>query len=120
MNIIEGDFQGRSGRIINAAFRGSVFEIYTGMVGKKTYKVPADIETLKLLNKDEKRTARRTILLIILSLIVVGLIITIPLFIIWKKVDFAIGIKTKDGKKFITQGDASDWKVVKNTLVLGY
>ena len=119
MKIIEGDFAGSSGRIINAAFQGSIFEIKTGMIGTTKFKIPKDIETIKLLNKDEQRTIGQLIVLILLALTIFGLIIAIPLFVIWKRIDFTIGVKTKDGRKFVAQGDANDWKVVKKFIGLG-
>ncbi len=119
MKIIEGDFAGNNGRVINAAFQGPMLEIRTGMVGTKKYKIPKDVETIKLLNKDEKRTVGQLLVIIILAVTLIGLILAIPLFIIWKRIDFTVGIKGKDGKKFVAQGDASDWKVLKKFVGLG-
>ena len=119
MKIIEGDFVGNKGRIINYAFQGAIFEIHSGIISAIKYKIPKDIETIKLLNKDEKRTVGQLIVLIILGITIIGLLLAIPLFFIWKRIDFTIGVKTKDGKKFIAQGDASDWNVVKKFVGLG-
>ncbi len=119
MKIIEGDFVGNKGRIINAAFQGAIFEIQSGVISTTKYKIPKDIETIKLLNKDEKRTAGQLIVLIILGITIIGLLLAIPLFVIWKRIDFTIGVKTKDGKKFVAQGDASDWSIVKKFVGLG-
>jgi len=119
VKIIEGDFSGSKGRVINAAFQGPVFEIRSGMLATQKYKIPKDIETLKLLNKDEKRTIGQLIILIILGITIIGLLLAIPLFVIWKRIDFTIGVKTKDGKKFVAQGDAADWKIVKKYVGLG-
>jgi hypothetical protein len=119
MKIIEGDFSGSTGRIIDAVFEGPRLEIKTGMFESKKYKLPNDIETIKLLNKDEQRTIGQLIILIILAVTIIGLILAIPLFVIWKRIDFTIGVKTKDGKKFVAQGDANDWKVAKKFIGLG-
>jgi len=119
MKIIEGDFVGNKGRIINYAFQGAIFEIQSGVISATKYKIPKDIETIKLINKDEKRTVWQLIVLIILGITIIGLLLAIPLFVIWKRIDFTIGVKTKDGKKFIAQGDASDWNVVKKFVGLG-
>ena len=100
MNIIEGDYSGSKGRVINAAFQGPMLEIRSGMVGTKKYKLPKDVETVKLLSKDEKRTVGQLLILILLAVTLIGLILAIPLFIIWKRIDFTVGIKCKDGKKF--------------------
>tara|TARA_Y100001933_G_C18663753_1_gene423915 strand:- start:32 stop:406 length:375 start_codon:yes stop_codon:yes gene_type:complete len=119
MNIIEGDYSGSKGRVINAAFQGPMLEIRSGMVGTKKYKLPKDVETVKLLSKDEKRTVGQLLILILLAVTLIGLILAIPLFIIWKRIDFTVGIKCKDGKKFVAQGDAADWKVIKKFVGLG-
>ncbi len=119
MKILEGDFAGSKGRVINAAFQGPLLEIHTGMLGTIKYKIPKDVETIKLLNKDEKRTVGQLLILIILALTLIGLILAIPLFVIWKRIDFTVGVKTKDGKKFTAQGNASDWKILKKYVGLG-
>ncbi|MFH0801429.1 MAG: hypothetical protein V2A78_03460 [bacterium] len=119
MKIIEGDFVGSNGRIINAVFQGPIFEIKSGILETTKYKIPKDIEIIKLLNKDEKRTIGQLISLILFAATILGLIIAIPLFVIWKRIDFTIGVKTKDGKKFVAQGDASDWNIVKKYIGLG-
>lgn len=119
MKIIEGDFAGGTGRIINAIFKGPVFEIKTGIMQSTTYSIPQDIETLKLLNKDEQRTIGQLLIIVILAVTVIGLLLAIPLFILWKRVTFTIGVKTRDGKKFVAQGDGDDWKIAKKFIGLG-
>lgn len=119
MKIIEGDYSGKKARVINAAFQGPVFQIWTGMIETKKYRIPQDIETVKLLNKDEKRTVVQLVILIILAVTIIGLVLAIPLFVIWKRIDFTFGVKTKDGKKFIAQGDASEWRILKKYVGLG-
>lgn len=119
MKIIEGDFAGSTGRVVNAVLKGPIFEIKSGIMQATSFRIPKDIETLKLLNKDEQRTAGQLAIIIIFAITLYGLIIAIPLFILWKRIDFTIGVKTKDGKKFIAQGDASDWKLAKKFIGLG-
>lgn len=119
MKIIEGDFAGSTGRVVNAVLKGPIFEIKSGIMQSTSFRIPKDIETLKLLNKDEQRTAGQLAIIIIFAITLYGLIIAIPLFILWKRIDFTIGVKTKDGKKFIAQGDASDWKLAKKFIGLG-
>ena len=117
MKIIEGDFAGSKGRVINDVFRGAMIEIRTGIAGTTKYKIPKDVETVKLLNKDEKYTAGQLIILIILAITIIGPILA--LFVISKRIDFTVGIKGKDGKKFVAQGDPSDWKILKKYVGLG-
>jgi len=118
MKIIEGDFSGSKCLVRKVVFQGAIFEIRSGIIGTQKYKIPKDIETIKLLNKDEQRTVGQLIILIILAITIIGLL-AIPFFVIWKRIDFTIGVKTKDGKKFIAQGDAADWKIIKKFVGLG-
>lgn len=118
MKIIEGDFFGSKCCVRKVVFQGAIFEIRSGIIGTQKYKIPKDIETIKLLNKDEQRTVGQLIILIILAITIIGLL-AIPFFVIWKRIDFTIGVKTKDGKKFIAQGNAADWKIVKKFIGLG-
>lgn len=119
MEIIEGDFQGRRGRIVKGVLSGAMFQISTGLMKSTEYKIPADIVTLKLLSKAESRTIGQLIILLLLAITLIGLPIALLLFLVWKRVAFTIGVKTKDGKKFIAQGDAADWKTVKGFIGLG-
>lgn len=119
MEIIEGDFHGRTGRIVKGVMAGAMFQISTGLMQSVEYKIPSDIATLKLLSKDERRTFGQLIILLLLAITIIGIPIAILAFIIWKRVTFTIGVRTKDGKKFIAKGDAADWKTVKGYVGLG-
>ena len=77
MKIIEGDFVGRKGSI-TYGFQGPIFEIRLGILDTKKYKLPKDIETIKLLNKDEQRTVGQLIIIILLAITLIGLILAIP------------------------------------------
>lgn len=119
MKVIEGDFAGSQGRIVNAAFQGSVIEIRTGMVSTEKFKLPQDVDVFKLINKDEQRTVFQLLIILILAVTLIGLILAIPLFVIWKRITFTVGVRTKNGKKFVIQGDANDWKIAKKYVGLG-
>lgn len=119
MEIIEGDFKGRTGRIVRGVIAGAMFQISTGLMQSTEYKIPADVVTIKLLSKDERRTFGQLLVLLLLAATLIGIPIAIFAFIIWKKVTFTIGVRTRDGKKFIAQGDSSDWKTVKGFVGLG-
>lgn len=119
MKIIEGDYAGKKGRVIKAAFGGHIIEVRSGVIGTTKYKLLKDVETIKLLNKDESRTVGQYILILLLAFTLIGLILAIPLFFIWKKVDFTVGIKAKDGKKFVAQGNSKDWIVLKKYVGMG-
>lgn len=119
MDIIEGDFQGRTGRIVKGVLAGPMFQISTGLMQSVEYKIPADIATIKLLSKDERRTFGQLVVLVLLALTIIGFPVAILAFFLWKRVTFTIGVRTRDGKKFIAQGDASDWKTVKGYVGLG-
>lgn len=119
MRIIEGTFAGSNGRIVRSVLKGPVFEIKTGIMQSKTYAIPKDIETFKLISKDEQRTLGQLIIILLLAITIIGLLLAIPLFILWKRITFTVGVKTRDGSKFIASGDASDWKIAKQYIGLG-
>lgn len=119
MKIIEGDFNGCGGRMINDVFKGPILEIMTGFMTKKTIKIPSEISTIKLLHKDDKKNTGQNLLIIILALTLIGIPIAILLAILWKNVDFSVGIKTNEGHKFVLQGNSSDWTVIKKYIGLG-
>ena len=119
MLILEGDFQGKTGRVVNAAFKGPIIEISTGLLSSTSFKLPDDIATLKLLNKDERRTFGQLLITLLLAVTLIGVPIAIFVFLIWKRIVFTVGVKTRSGTKFILQGDASDWKILKRFVGLG-
>lgn len=96
-----------------------MFQISTGLMKSVEYKIPAEITTLKLLSKDERRTFGQLIILLLLAVTIIGIPVAILVFIMWKRVTFTIGVKTRDDKKFIAQGNAADWKAVKGFVGLG-
>jgi len=36
-----------------------------------------------------------------------------------KGIVFTVGVKTKDGKKYVAQGNKEDWKVARNFIGVG-
>jgi len=119
MRIIEGDFSGKSGQIIKGVLSGAKFQISTGLISSTEYKIPSEISTIKLLSKDERRTFAQLLVALLVGITIVGIPIAILIMIVWKKIDFTVGVKTKDGKKFIARGDTADWKTVKGYIGLG-
>jgi hypothetical protein len=119
MHIIEGDFQGRSGRFMNTAFKGPIIKISTGMMQSVEYKVPTDIATLKLLHMDQRLTFGRFIVIVLLGITLIGLLLAIHLLIVWRHVDFSVGIMTKDGNKFVARGNSNDWAIAKKYVGMG-
>lgn len=92
-----------SGTIVADVFKGDIMKI-----SGELYKFPNDFDTIKLINKDERRPLG---MIILLMLTVIGIPIALILAIAWKKINASVGIKLKNGKKFIASCDASEWKV---------
>ena len=119
MRIIEGDYNGETAKVSKYMFQDPTIEIKTGVFRSKKFKVPQDFKTLKLLNKDEKRTVMQLLVLLILAITIIGLLLAIPLFVIWRDVSFTIGIETNDGTKFVAQGDSAEWKILQKFIGVG-
>jgi|GEM_PF-5793350 len=119
MKILEGNYQGKEASIVRAVGRGPMLRIRANMLSVPAFRIPSEFETLKLINKDESRTAGQFILILLLGITVIGLPIAILLFLFWKRVDFSVGMKTKTGEKFVAQGNAGEWKVLKKYIGIG-
>jgi hypothetical protein len=119
LKILEGDFAGSSASVIKAVGRGPMLRIHTGMMSNKSFRIPSEFTKLKLLNKDESRSAGQFLIIIILAFTLIGIPIAILLALFWKNVDFSIGLHTESGEKFVAQGNASEWKVLKKFVGVG-
>lgn len=115
MRVIDGDFKGKSGRVVKDVFRGAVVQ-----VGGETYSLKKDVKRCKELSRSEERTFFQFVILLLLALTVVGIPIAILLFILWKRISFTAGIETNCGKKFIFQSnDRAEFKTVRQFFGMG-
>lgn len=119
MKIIEGDFAGRSGRIVKSALSGPIIQVSTGLASSVSFKIPSDVLVIKLLSKEEGRTLGQMVVILLVAATLYLIPVAIALFVLWKRVTFTVGIRTKDGKRFIAQGDATDWKTVQGFVGIG-
>lgn len=115
MKVIDGDFKGKTGRIVSAVFKGSVIQ-----VSGQTYSLSKDLKRCKELSKSENRTFMQLIIVVLLAVTIIGLPIAILLFILWKNIQFTVGVETSDGKKFVFESsDRSEFKLISKYFGLG-
>jgi hypothetical protein len=115
MRVIDGDYKGKTGRIVSAVFKGPVIQ-----VAGETYSLNKDIRRCKELNKSENRTFMQLIVVVLLAITLIGLPIAILLFILWKKIQFTVGVQTTDGKKFVFESsDRSEYKLISKFYGVG-
>lgn len=119
MKIIEGDFAGRSGRIVKSALSGAIIQVSTGLASSVSFKIPGDVVVIKLLSKEEGRTLGQIVVILLVAATLYLIPVAIALFVLWKRVTFTVGVRTRDGKRFIAQGDATDWKTVQGFVGIG-
>lgn len=119
MKIIEGDFAGRSGRIVKSALSGPIIQVSTGLASSVSFKIPGDVVVIKLLSKEEGRTLGQIVVILLVAATLYLIPVAIALFVLWKRVSFTVGVRTRDGKRFIAQGDATDWKTVQGFVGIG-
>lgn len=105
MKVIEGNFNGKKGTIMAEAFTGDIMRI----AGNKL-KFPDDFDTIKLINKDEKRPS--ILLLLLLAITLIGIPIAILVALLWKDVTANVAFKLVKGEKFLASCNGNEWKVV--------
>ncbi len=119
MKIIEGAFAGSKARLVKGVLGGRSIEVRTGALSAKSYKLPDDLQALKLLNKDERRTGLQFVVILLLGITIVGLPIAALVWVFWKRIDFSVAVKMNDDSKFVAKGDAKDWKFLQDYIGIG-
>lgn len=115
MKVIDGDYKGKTGRIVSAVFKGPVIQ-----VAGQTYSLSKEMKRCKELSKSESRTFTQLIIVVLLAITLIGLPIALLLFIMWKKIQFTVGVETTDGKKFIFESsDRNEYKLVSKYFGVG-
>lgn len=107
MKIIRGSLTGERGDIIRDVFRGAILDI-----NGKTYKLSKDVEELRLITKEESRSAFKMFLILLLGITIIGLVIAIPMLITHRKVQATVAIRLKDGTAFVAVADRSEWEAL--------
>lgn len=107
MQITQGSLQGKNARVVRDVFKGPVLQ-----VNGNSYRLKSDIEEIRLISKDESKSALKLFFIILLGCTLVGLIIAIPMLIAHRKVLATIAIRTRDGVGFVAQADTAEWKIV--------
>ena len=104
MKITQGSLTGKDARIVKDVFKG-----YTLRVGGNTYKLNGDLNQVRLLSKEESRSAGKLFLILLLGVTIVGLVIAIPMMIAHRKVLATVVIRLNDGTAFVAQADRKEW-----------
>ncbi len=107
MQITQGSLQGKKASVVKDVFKGYVLQ-----VNGNSYRLKSDIEEIRLISKEESKSALKLFFIILLGCTLVGLIIALPMLIAHRKVLATIAIRTSDGIGFVAQADTSEWKVI--------
>lgn len=113
MRIIEGDLAGSQVKINQD---NATLEIHARLMVAKSYRLPQDIGSLKVLSNKNFHSLEQWLIMIILALTGIGLIIAIPMFLLAKKKRFTVRITPKHTSAFVIEGNKDDWKELKPYL----
>ena len=132
MKIIDGNYTGNSAKVYSSAFGSDILEVSTGMLKSAKYKIPKEIQKIKLLNKDTTWSAGRCIILLIVTFILtvaagfidptLGLlvfIVGILASMFSRATTFTIALQTTDGNRFVFSGAQKEWAMLKKYIGIG-
>ncbi len=107
MRIIEGDLAGSQVKINQD---DASLEIHARLLVAKSYRLPQDISSFELLTNQNYHSFEQWLIMIVLSLTVVGLLISIPMYFLAKKKRFTVRVKPKHAEAILIEGNKHDWK----------
>ncbi len=110
MRIIEGDLAGSQVKINQD---NATLEIHARLLVAKSYRLPQDVSTFKVLTNKHFHSFEQWIIMIVLSLTGVGLFISIPMYFLAKKQRFTVHLQPKHGHPLVIEGNKDDWKELK-------
>ena len=106
MRIIKGDLAGSQ---VTIRQPDGVLEIHARLLVAKRYDLTKDLRSIQLLSKEQYHSFEQWIIMIILSLTVVGLLVSVPMYLFAKKLKFTVRVTPKHDDEFIMEGDKADW-----------
>lgn len=113
MRIIEGDLAGSQVKINQD---NATLEVHSRLMVAKSYRLPQDIDTFEVLSNKNFHSFEQWIIMIVLSLTMIGLLISIPMYFLAKKRQFTVRLKPKHGTPITLEGNKEDWKEFKPYL----
>lgn len=116
MKIIEGDLVGS---LVKLNHDNATLEVHARLLIAKVYRLPQDISTLHVLTNQPYHSFEQWLIMIVLSLTVVGLLISIPMYFLAKKQRFTVRFIPKHANPFVIEGNGNDWKELKPYLPKG-
>jgi len=113
MRIIEGDLAGSQVKINQDT---AMLEIHARLLVAKAYRLPQDMRSIEVLSKKSYHSFEQWLVMIVLSLTVIGLLISIPMYLLAKKTQFTVRFSPKHADAFIVEGNKEDWQELKPYL----
>ena len=92
--------------------KSSVLEIHAVMMVLKAYHLPQDMQAIELITKKDYHTFEQWLIMVLAGLTVIGLVISIPLYIWGKQIKFTARFTPKNGSPFTVEGDKDEWKML--------
>lgn len=113
MRIIEGDLTGSPVKINQDR---ATLDVYARLLVAKSYRLPQDISSLQVLTHKNYHSFEQWLIMIILSLTVVGLLISLPMYFLAKKKRFTVRLNPKHANPLVIEGNKDDWQELKPYL----
>ena len=113
MRIIEGDLAGSQVKINQDNAR---LEIHARLMVAAAYQLPQDMQATTVLSKKNYHSLEQWLVMIVLALTGVGLLISIPMYLLAKTTQFQVRFSPKRADSFIVEGNREDWKELKPYL----
>ena len=110
MRINEGDLAGSQVKINHD---NAMLEVHARLMVVKSYRLPQDVAAFEVLSNKNFHSVEQWIIMVVLSLTVIGLLISIPMYFLAKKTRFTVRLKPKHGTPIMIEGNKEDWKELK-------
>ena len=116
MKIIDGSFKGSKCTAVKWPMQAPYLKI-----GSERLDI-ATLDEVTLVTKSEKRTFSQVLIILLLGATIFGLILAVPLFFSWKKIDYIVDIRKDLGRskiEFVAAGKNKSWRIMKDFIGLG-
>lgn len=101
---------------VNFVPESSMLKVHARLMTVASYHLPDDMLSMQLLEKKYYHSLEQWLIMLVASLTVIGLLVSIPLYIWGKQIRFRARFMPKHGKPFEVAGGKLDWKYMQPFL----
>lgn len=116
MKLIASSWSAKQASIAKAFVGGT----HVIKVGRKKFRLPADIAKTEVAAQQNEMTALRMIVILALALSMVGLVLAIPLYFIAKRKRMTLTVRAKTGETFtVATSRNAEWRMLRQYAGIG-